>query len=94
MVFKKGEKTESGALIAAKKKHKHIKEMLMHLSPQVARKLELMLDDPDHMQFAIKTILERVYGKPTEDIEISGKDGGPIQAIIEIINARKSDKST
>lgn len=95
MVFKKGGVGNPKGRGSEKEKiQKHIKEMLIHLSPKVARKLELMLEDPDHMQFAVKTILERVYGKPTEDIEISGKDGGPIQAIIEVINARKQDKAS
>jgi hypothetical protein len=73
MVFKKGQSgNPKGRAQEVQKVQKHIKEQLMHLSPVVARKLELMLEDPDHMQFAVKTILERVYGKPMEDVKISG----------------------
>ena len=73
MAFKKGQiGNPKGRASETDRKHKHIREMLMHLSPLVARKLELMLEDPDHQQFAIKTILERVYGKPMEDVKISG----------------------
>ena len=73
MTFKKGQSgNPKGRVLDVAKKQKHIKELLIHLSPLVARKLELMLEDPDHMQFAIKTILERVYGKPMEDVKISG----------------------
>jgi len=90
MVFKKGQiANPKGRRAETAKVHKHIKELLMHLSPRVAEELEEMLDNPIFKEFAIKTILERVYGKPPQEIDLAGKDGGPIQAIIEIVNARK-----
>jgi len=90
MVFKKGQSgNPKGRAQEVQKVQKHIKEMLMHLTPNVANKLERMLEDPNHVEFAVKTILERVYGKPPQQLEHTGEEGGPIKAIIEIINARK-----
>lgn len=81
MPFEPGNKQGSNG---AKKQQKQIKELLMHLSPKAVRKLEEMLDDPDHVQFATKEILDRVWGKPAQAVEVSGKDGKDLTVNINL----------
>jgi len=86
MPFKPG---QSGNPLGKKQFHanlqKQLRENLMHLCPKAIKQLEKMLDDPDHMEFAIREIFLRVYGKVPEHVELSGEDGVPLQFTVNII---------
>jgi hypothetical protein len=43
--------------------------------------VQAILKDPEHSHYmsALKWASEHGYGKPTETVEVTGKDGGPIQ---------------
>lgn len=43
--------------------------------------VQAILKDSDHSHYmsALKWAAEHGYGKPTETLEVTGKDGGPIQ---------------
>jgi hypothetical protein len=49
--------------------------------------LQTILADPKHAQFvaALRYLTEQGYGKPVESVEVSGKDGGPIETRQQII---------
>lgn len=55
----------------------------MHLVPDAVEQLESMLQEEDHREFAVKTILERVYGKPPQALELGAKEGVSFKIVIE-----------
>lgn len=82
MPFEPGNKLGANS---AKKKQKQIKELLIHLSPKAIKALERMLDDPNHVQFATKEVLDRVWGKPSQSIDVDVDKDGPLAAILRVV---------
>lgn len=86
MGFKPGQSgNPMGTKVFNQHLQKQLREKLMHLCPKAIKQLEKMLDDPDHMEFAIKEIFLRVYGKVPESVELSGSDGVPLEFVVNII---------
>jgi len=83
MPIKKGQITNPKGANGVAKKQRHISDMLMHLLPKVAVRLERMLDDPDHVEFASKMIIEHVCGKPAQSLDLNGKQGITFRLVIE-----------
>lgn len=82
MGFQKGNKLGSNS---AKAEQKKIKEHLAYLSPKAIKNLEKMLDMPEHMQFATKEVLDRVWGKPSQSIDVDVDKDGPLAAILRVV---------
>lgn len=49
-----------------------------------------ILNNKDKLKIAaLKEALDRLYGKPKESLEVSGKDGGPLPVSIEYVPTSK-----
>ena len=90
MPFKSGKSGNTqGAKVGANKKHKQIRELLMHLSPKAVEVIEECLDDPEQRTWAAKEVLDRVYGKAPQSIELGEESQTAIRAIMQIVAKSK-----
>lgn len=88
MPFAKGQSgNPGGGRKGAAKKEKQIRELLMHLSPKAIKAIERILDTPGHdsEQFAIKEVLDRVWGKAPQAVQVSDPDGNALQFVINLV---------
>lgn len=84
MTFVKG---ESGNKSGRPKVDKEVQELARKNSKAAIQKLvDLMktAEDERVQMAAADKILDRAWGKPVQATEISGKDGGPLRAVIYI----------
>jgi hypothetical protein len=56
-------------------------KMFQQAAPEAFEALKRALLDPKLTVTAANSILDRGYGKPTQQVEITGKDGNPLKAI-------------
>jgi hypothetical protein len=74
----------AGKAKGVKDKRKQLRDLLWHLVPKAAQVLEEMLSEKDNKAFAAKEVFDRVYGKAAQAVELTGKAGGPMQAVIQL----------
>lgn len=84
MPFKKGQVANPTGMTGDKaRKIKQLKDLLLPLVPEAVEVVKELLRDPDTASFAVKEIFDRVYGKAPQSVELSGKDGAPLTAVIK-----------
>lgn len=84
MPFKKGiSGNPKGKPNGAEGKQRIARNLLEHLLPRAAEVYEEMLNEKSNKGFAAKEIFDRCCGKPAQSVEVTGKDGGPLRAVIE-----------
>lgn len=88
MTFVKG---KSGNPKGRKVENTEIKELAKAKSPLAFNKIVSLLDSEDAKvcMAAAKEILDRAFGKPAQAVEVSGKNGAKLAALIEIVRKDK-----
>lgn len=83
MPFKKGQSGNPGG---RKKEDNEVRELARkHTKAAVARLVYWMESEhPKASPAAAATLLDRGWGKPAQSLEHTGKDGGPLEAVIII----------
>lgn len=85
MPFKPGQSgnPQGGALPKAQKKRlisellgPHVKDAVQEIVAQLHAK------EPGDRQWAVKMVVEYSFGKPSQLVEVSGEEGGPLVAVI------------
>lgn len=63
------------------------KEMFSPLLPEALKavKIGLASDDEDLRLRAASMVLDRVFGKPAQGVELTGADQGPLKTVLEIV---------
>jgi hypothetical protein len=69
-----------------KRLNKQLADKLAHTVPAAVKFIESSLksDIPIRQEWATEIILNRVYGKAPESLEITGADGGPIAVMSDM----------
>lgn len=92
MTFKPGQSgNPSGTDAAKRKQQKQIKELLAKYVPEAVEAIGRMLKDPDYMQFATKEVLDRVYGKAAQTVDVGGEAGQALTAVLQIVARDKKE---
>lgn len=68
--------------ILDKRKRGQIREILLPHVPEAIKALIESLGVKDTRLAAAKDILDRVYGKAAQAVEVTGEEGGPLIAVI------------
>lgn len=88
MPFEKGKVTnplgQRGKNPRKVKKLKQLRDLLGGCVYKAAKVIEDCLDDPDVRLPAAKEVMDRVYGKAPQSLEVAGKGGGAI--IVQIVD--------
>lgn len=85
----KFQKGQSGNPSGRKKEPKEVQDALKALCPAAVERISQAINDPQDRE-GVKAafgVLERVYGKPKQAVEIAGEGGGPVKfkGTIEIV---------
>lgn len=85
----KFQKGKSGNPAGRKKEPKEVQDALKDLCPAAVERIKNAISDPLDKE-GVKAafgVLERVYGKPKQSVEVAGEGGGPVQfqGTIEIV---------
>lgn len=90
-------KGQSGNPGGRKKEPREVQDALKALCPAAVERIKKAISDPLDRE-GVKAafgVLERVYGKPKQAVEIAGEGGGPVQfkGTIEIVRKAISSDS-
>jgi len=80
-----------GSTKSKKQKEKQIRELLLKFVPDAVTAIGEMLKDPDHMPFAVKEVLDRVYGKAAQTIDATEDAKTVARAVLQVL-AREEEK--
>jgi len=83
----KGKKTGGRKPGSTNKTPKPIKELAAEHTPEALDEILRLMREAQNETTrlaAARDIIDRAYGKPTQSVEQTGKDGGPIQ-LVEIV---------
>lgn len=86
MTFKKG---QSGNPSGRAKADPEFKALCKSHVPEAVEKLLHWMRSKKEAHASIKAalaIIEHAHGKPAQAVELGGKDGGPIQAVIRFVS--------
>lgn len=69
-----------------KRLNAQLAEKLIHCVPKAVKLIEKSLDSaiPTSREWAVEIVLNRVYGKAPESLELSGPEGGPISIMSDM----------
>ena len=80
MSFKKGEiPNPLGAGASVARKSRQLKELLIQDVDAALQVIRDCLSEPANKTWAAQQILDRVYGKAAQAVELSGTDGEPLK---------------
>lgn len=89
MTFQKGKSGNPGGGQGEKKNQQKrlIKDLMTPHGPKAVKVIVSQLDLPDPLdqRWAAEIVLNYAYGKPTQAVEVSGEDGGPLSIIVNLI---------
>lgn len=71
-----------GGRVSQKKLDQHVKELMIQHVPAANLAIAKALSSKYQYLEAAKYVLDHVYGKPRQQVEVSGKDGSPLAAFI------------
>jgi len=61
-----------------------------HSKRAILRLVELMESDNEKVAaLAANSVLDRAFGKPAQSLSVGGENGGPVQAVLQIIAKSK-----
>lgn len=86
-------KGQSGNPGGRPKLPEEIKEIARASSGDAFKRVVELMDsaDDERVQLAAaKEVLDRAFGKPAQAMEVSGKEGGPLAAILQIVRKEKA----
>jgi hypothetical protein len=89
-MFKKGEISNPlGGKTKKALQDRLITDLLGPYAPRAAKEVGAQLDsdDPKDRQWAANMIIQYVFGKPRQAVEVAGEGGGPLQILVEIVKA-------
>lgn len=88
-------KGQSGNLLggASKKSQRKrlIRDLMQKHVPTAVKEIasQLSSDEPRDRQWAAEMVINYAHGKPSQAVEVSGEDGGPLVAVIrEVIKGK------
>lgn len=81
MVFKPGQSGNPGG---RPKSDSEFLKLVREAAPNALKRMQEIASDKKHFDNfnAVKWILERAHGKPSQSLEVSGDGGGPLVAVI------------
>jgi len=88
MVFKAGEVNNPNGNSFSKKLQIQLREKLMHLEPEAIAAIKRMLtkpNDSNELKFAVETVIERVYGKVPQNLELESSQENPFSIVVNVI---------
>ena len=92
MAFVKG-KVANPQGAGAKKNHQKrlIRELMSdHVSAAVKEIVaQLKADEPKDRQWAAEMVINYAYGKPSQAVELTGEEGGPLNIMINLIKDKQ-----
>lgn len=77
MPFKKGQSGNPNG--TKQRKLRQIQELLLPYAEEAVETLVNSMRQKKGGEYAAKDILDRLYGKAPQSVELTGKDGGPVQ---------------
>lgn len=89
MPFVKGQSGNPGGGKGQKKSQRKrlIRDLMQKHVPTAVKEIaaQLKSDEPRDRQWASEMVINYAHGKPSQAVEISGEDGGPLNIMINLI---------
>ena len=93
-MFQKGDVSNpSGAGVLAKKNGQILKELLMKDVPRACEVIRECLNEKENKTWAAKEVLDRVFGKASQQVDVSGEAGQALTAVLRIITKAEAKQN-
>ena len=92
MAYKKGESGNlKGQSVVHTHKQKLVKELLLKYVPDAVAVIAECLHEDENKTWAAKEVLDRVYGKAAQTVDVGGEAGQALTAVLQIVARDKKD---